>query len=395
MSILLVILGIVLFIGLVIVHEFGHFVAARKSGVDVEEFGIGFPPKAKTIAHKNGTEYTLNWLPLGGFVRLKGEHDSADEAGTFGAARLRDKVKIMLAGVFMNLVTAFLLLTLLALIGIPVLLSDPNTGENIQYTVASDTKIVSHDIFIGAVGEDSPAESSGLRRGDVVVGYANELCRDIGTCEYERFDTSAEFGEYTQSNAGERIHIIAESDNGLVIREMELRNTEEVEESIRIAKEQNNPKLIKGYSGATPVDYTIQRNTWSAPIVAAGLIKQMTQLTLSALGDLVVNLVKGDTKQATASVSGPVGIFVLIKDGSLLGFQFILMIIAVISLTLAIMNALPIPALDGGRLFVTLLFKALNKPLTKETEERIHGTGFMLLMALFILITIVDIRRFF
>ncbi len=395
MSILLVILGIVLFIGLVIVHEFGHFIAARKSRVEVEEFGIGFPPKAKTIARKNGTEYTLNWLPLGGFVRLKGEHDSADEAGTFGAARLRDKVKIMLAGVTMNLVTAFLLLTLLALVGIPVLLSDPKTGGNIQYTVASDTRVVRNQIFVGAVGEDSPAAQAGIKQRDVIKGYVDPTA----SCESQQciseFSNSQELVAFTEGNAGQSIGLAVEEQGNTVIKTVQLRSAEEVDTSRQQAEEQNDPSLAKGHLGVSPTDYTIQRSTWSAPIVAAGLIKQMTQLTLSALGDLVVNLVKGDTKQATASVAGPVGIFVLIKDGSLLGFQFILMIIAVISLTLAIMNALPIPALDGGRLFVTLLFKALNKPLTKETEERIHGTGFMLLMALFILITIVDIRRFF
>lgn len=107
------------------------------------------------------------------------------------------------------------------------------------------------------------------------------------------------------------------------------------------------------------------------------------------------NLFRGDTGKASEQVAGPVGIFVLLKDGSLLGYQFILMIIAIISLTLAIMNVLPIPALDGGRLFVTLLFRAVRKPLRPKVEEIIHGTGFALLMLLFILITVVDVKRFF
>src|SRR5690606_23109621 len=108
----------------------------------------------------------------------------------------------------------------------------------------------------------------------------------------------------------------------------------------------------------------------------------------------LVSLFQGDGAKASSQVAGPVGIFVILKDGSMLGYEFMLLIIAVISLTLAIMNALPIPALDGGRLFVTLLFRALRKPLNKRTEELIHGTGFMLLIGLFILITIVDVKRF-
>lgn len=129
-------MGLLLFVGLVVIHEWGHFIMARRGGVEVEEFGIGFPPKAKTIARKNGTEYTLNWLPLGGFVRLKGEHDSAKSKGSFGAAPLSTKIKIMLAGVVMNLFTAYAMLLLLALIGIPKLVDN-------QFTVASnETAIV-------------------------------------------------------------------------------------------------------------------------------------------------------------------------------------------------------------------------------------------------------------
>lgn len=395
MSILLVILGLILFICLVVVHEFGHFIAARRSGVEVEEFGIGFPPKAKTIARKNGTEYTLNWLPLGGFVRLKGEHDSADEAGTFGAARLRDKVKIMLAGVIMNLITAFILLTALAWIGMPVLLSDPATGENIQFTVASDTRVLDNKIYVGAIGEDSPAEQAGIERRDVIQGYVDPtaLCDGQEPCVTD-FENSQQLIEFTTANAGNQVGLLV-SNGESEIKNVQLRSIDEVEESRREAEVKNDPALIKGHLGVAPTDYTIQRSTWSAPVVAAGLIKQITSLTLDALGNMVVNLIKGDTRQATESVAGPVGIFVLIKDGSLLGLNFILFIIAIISLTLAIMNALPIPALDGGRLFVTLLFRLLNKPLTKEIEERIHGTGFVALMILFVLITIVDIRRFF
>src|SRR5690606_14888062 len=104
-------------------------------------------------------------------------------------------------------------------------------------------------------------------------------------------------------------------------------------------------------------EYTLTRSTWSAPIVAGGLIGQLTKLTLQGIGMALSSLFRGDTAQASQQVAGPVGIFVLIKDGSLLGFEFILLIIAVISLTLAIMNILPIPALDGGRLFIMLFFR--------------------------------------
>ncbi|HYF97207.1 MAG TPA: site-2 protease family protein, partial [Patescibacteria group bacterium] len=147
---------------------------------------------------------------------------------------------------------------------------------------------------------------------------------------------------------------------------------------------------ISGRSGLE-----VQRSTWSSPIVAAGLIKQFSELTFKGLGTAVSSLFQGDTQKASEQVSGPVGIFYILKEGGKLGISFVLMIIAIISLTLALINVLPIPALDGGRLFVTLLFRAIRKPLSKNTEELIHGSGFAFLMLIFVLVTIVDVRRFF
>src|ERR1700733_8983480 len=110
-------LGIILFISLVLVHEWGHFIVARRNGVDVEEFGLGFPPKAWSRKLKSGMRLSLNVLPLGGFVKMKGEHDYDTNKGSFGAASLWAKTKIMLAGVTMNLFAGLAILTLLALIG--------------------------------------------------------------------------------------------------------------------------------------------------------------------------------------------------------------------------------------------------------------------------------------
>jgi regulator of sigma E protease len=375
MSLVLLILGLFMFVGLVVVHEWGHFIAARRGGVEVEEFGIGFPPRAWSRKLKSGLLFTLNWLPLGGFVKLKGEHDSATSKGSFGAAPLGTKVKIMLAGVGMNLLTAYLILTFLALIGIPKII------EN-QYTVAKDTKVIRNDVLVGYVSEDSPAEKAGLKIQDKLISIENSA----GKKEY--IPSIEKLPEVTQQFAGQNVTLNIVRDGNSQKRSTTLRSANEVQAS-------RNSDSPKGYLGVSPTEYTIQRSTWSAPIVAAGLIKQFTEATLKGLGNLVANLFKGNASEATKQVSGPVGIFVILKDGSLLGIQFILMIIAIISLTLAIMNALPIPALDGGRLFVTLLFRAMKKPLSKEREEKIHGTGFAILMLIFVLITIVDVRRFF
>jgi regulator of sigma E protease len=374
MSLILLILGLLLFVGLVIVHEFGHFWTARRAKVEVEEFGIGFPPRAKVLKKRKGTLYTLNWLPLGGFVKLKGEHDADHEPGSFGAASLRAKIAIMVAGVVMNLVTAFILLTAVAWIGMPQLI------EN-QFTLNSDTKVTKQEVRVGYVEPDSPAAQAGLKVPDRLVA--------IGPSRAEKPITDAKnLPAVTEQFAGEKVIITYERDG----------SRRQASTSIRTEKEVNASKKTsdpKGYLGISPSEYVMQRSTWSAPIVAGGLIKQFTVETFKGLGHALSGLFRGDTAQATEQVSGPVGVFVVLRDGSLLGFQFILLVIAIISLTLAIMNILPIPALDGGRLFVTLFFHLLRKPLTKRTEDMIHGSGFVVLMVLFLLITIVDVRRFF
>jgi regulator of sigma E protease len=374
MSIFLLIAGLLLFVGLVVVHEIGHFIMARRGGVEVEEFGIGFPPKAKVLAKKHGTEYTLNWLPLGGFVRLKGEHDADKEKGSFGAAPLVTKVKIMVAGVVMNLATAFVVLTFVALAGMPQLLDN-------QFTVASDTKVTQQKLLVADVENDSPAQKAGLQVRDEIV----QIERD-GTVH--AVIAGEALPDVTRQFAGQEVKITYKRDGQVSIASTTLRTTDEVEAS----KSSSSPK---GYLGVSPSEYVLQRSTWSAPLVAAGLIKQFTVETFKGLGSALANVFRGEGGKASEQVSGPVGIFFILRSGSLMGYQFVLLIIAIISLTLAIMNILPIPALDGGRLFVTLIYRGLRKPLSERTEDLIHGTGFALLMVLFLLITVVDVKRFF
>src|SRR3989344_7663603 len=138
MQIAFFMLGFLLFVGLVLVHEWGHYLAAKRNGVKVEEFGLGFPPRAWGKKRSDGMILSLNWLPLGGFVKLRGEHDADKQKGSFGAARLGAKTKILLAGVTMNFLVGILMLTILALVGMPKLLTEQNVGQE-QFTVASDT----------------------------------------------------------------------------------------------------------------------------------------------------------------------------------------------------------------------------------------------------------------
>ncbi len=370
----LLILGLILFIGLVVVHEFGHFLTARRNGVEVEEFGIGFPPRIWGKKTKGGFDFTINWLPLGGFVKLKGESDAAKEKGSLGAATTWVKAKIMLAGVGMNLLMAFLLLTLLALVGIPKIIDN-------QFTVKSDTKTVRNDVLVGTVESGSPAAKAGIVQRDKIEA--------IGTPGHVQTVKSADsLPTMTESLAGKQVVIRYGHNNKQYSKTITLLSKVEVDAS-------KNSKTPKGYLGIVPTELTLTRSTWSAPLVGAGLIGQFTAATFQGLGTVISAVFQGDGHKAAAQVSGPVGIFVLLKDGSLMGYQFMLMIIAIISLTLAIMNVLPIPALDGGRLFMILLSRLFGKQMSQEMEERIVGASFLFLMFIIILITIVDVKRFF
>lgn len=370
----LVVLGIVLFVCLVVVHEFGHFIAARRNGVDAEEFGLGFPPRAWSRKTKSGFIFSLNWLPVGGFVRLKGEHDADKGKGSFGAASLGAKAKIMLAGVFMNLLAAFVLLTILAAVGMPQLISN-------QFTIKSDTKTLKHEVLIAEVESNSPASRAGLAAQDQLVSlsYKNK------TYPISNANT---LPNLTKSLAGQTVAITYKVQGNLLTRDATLRTTKFVNNSLKHGQQ-------VGYLGISPTDYILSRSTWSSPVVAAGLMTQITALTFKGIGTAIAGLASGNTAKATSQVTGPVGIVILIKDGSLLGYQFVLLIVAIISLSLAIINVLPIPALDGGRVFFTFIPRLiLRKPLKQRTEEIINGIGLALLLVLIILISISDVNHY-
>ena len=362
MDILLLIVGLVLFVGLVVLHEFGHAIAARRNGVEVEEFGIGFPPRAWGKKLKNGTEFTLNWLPLGGFVKLKGEHDAARGPGTYGGATLWAKTKILLAGVFVNWVTAVIIFTVLALIGMPKIL--PN-----QFTVANDVSYSTKAVRAGSVVQDGPAAKAGVQSGDSLVEFAGQ-----------KVNSADQFKQLTSENAGKTV---------------ELKYTHEEQQKTTMVSLNSQNNEGKGYIGLGVGDEAVQRSTWSAPIVGVGVTLQFTYETFKGLFGTIGNLFTAQFSQAGAAVTGPVGIFMILSSSAQDGIVPILFLIGVISLTLAVMNLLPIPALDGGRLFVTLLFRAMKKPLTKEREEAIQGTGMLALLGLMLLITILDVNRFF
>ncbi|HSW78989.1 MAG TPA: M50 family metallopeptidase [Candidatus Babeliales bacterium] len=395
MQIFIFVLGLVLFIGLVLVHEWGHFISARRNGVDVEEFGLGFPPSAWSKKLKSGMTLSLNLLPLGGFVKLKGENDSDKRKGSFGAATLGSKSKILLAGVFMNLVVGLVALTALAWIGMPKLLTQDSVGQN-QFTVASDTHVINQKVIVGPVQPGSPAAKAGLRSTDSLVSISNGQ-------QVRKIATTKDIHGATGAFAGQEVTIVFKRNGQSQAVKTTLLSKRAVQDSLKT----NSPK---GYLGIIPTGLEIQRSSWSAPVVAIGLTGQIFKLTFQGLGHAVAGLgstiaggitgnhaarVNGQD-QATSQVGGPVAIGVALWDYGSLGFNFMLFLIALISLTLALMNILPIPALDGGRLAMILISHGIfRRSLSRAAEERIVGISFAFLLVLIGLITVVDVKRFF
>ncbi len=378
-----ILLGIIVLTILVVIHELGHALVARRFGVVVEEFGVGFPPRAwgKKLANSflgKHVLYSVNWLPLGGFVKLQGEHDSAIGKGDYGAVSFWKKTQILLAGVVMNWLTAALLLSILAAIGMPKIL------EN-QFTVPGDTVTMNQPVELVAVTPGLPADQAGLQQGD-------KLLRVNGA----PLASATDLVQLTKDNKGKSLKVIYSRAN------------KEHETSVTLRANNDDHK---GYLGASPAQQELIKASWSAPIVGICTTAQMSWVTLQGLGNMVGDTVSGLTmklsgnkaEQASAdrklagvgdNVAGPVGIFgVIFPAAQKAGATHVMMLAAIISLTLAVMNILPIPALDGGRWFVTALFRLMKKPLSKEREEKIHGTGFMILMLLVMVITVADIGK--
>ncbi len=370
-----VIVGLLALTFLVVVHELGHAISARRNDVVVEEFGIGFPPRAWSKKLKNKILLSINWLPLGGFVKLQGEYDEADKKGDYGAANYWVKTKILLAGVFINWLTAAVLLTVLAVTGLPQMISN-------QFSVEGDTKTYYQPVQLGALSADFPAAQAGLQSRDTILRFAGQEVK-----------TTQAFIDLTREYKGQEVEVVYKRDGSEATTDVKLKDEG------------------KTLFGASIVQPTQTRSTWSAPIVGVGTAGQLTWETLKGIGGLVGNLVNGVALQlvgndeqrkagsdevaaAGDSVAGPVGILgVIFPAAQQAGLTTLVMLISVISIALAVMNVLPIPALDGGRWFTMTIFRVFKKKLTKEREEKIQATGFLILMALVVLVTVADVGK--
>lgn len=381
-----IIIGLISLTFLVALHELGHALAAKKNGVKLKEYAIGFPPRIRSFKAKTdkilpkGTKISIGAIPLGGFVRLQGEHDSDSKKGDYGAASFWGKTQILFAGVAMNWLVAFVIFTILAIFGMPKLL--PN-----QFYLSSDVKLSGGGVQVSVISKDSPAEKAGLNKNDTLLEFNGQ-----------KVENSTKIRQDLKNNAGKTVSLKIS------------RNGKEISKSVKLNEKGNN-----GFLGAVLSDGMQKiHSTWSAPIVGLGTTAQFTGETFKGVGELFVNFFGGifekvipnsdsqknantQLSKAGESVSGPVmvigGIFPNIVS---MGMDMILMLTAIISISLACMNVLPIPALDGGRWFMTFIFRVLlKKPLPKETEENINGWSFLALMGLSVLIIVLDFTKIF
>ena len=381
-----IIIGLISLTFLLALHELGHALAAKKNGVKLKEYAIGFPPRIKSFKAKTdkilpkGTKISIGAIPLGGFVQLQGEHDSDSKKSDYGAASFWGKTQILFAGVAMNWLVAFVIFTILAFFGMPKLL--PN-----QFYLSSDAKISGGGVQVSAISKNSPAEKAGLNKNDTLLEFNGQ-----------KVENSTKTRQDLKNNAGKTVSLKIS------------RNGKEISKSVKLNEKGNN-----GFLGAVLSDGMQKiHSTWSAPIVGLGTTVQFTGETFKGVGELFINFFGGifekvipnsdSQKNANTqlskvgeSVSGPVmvigGIFPNIVS---MGLDMILMLTAIISISLACMNVLPIPALDGGRWFMTFIFRALlKKPLSKELEENINGWSFIILMGLSVLVIILDFGKIF
>jgi regulator of sigma E protease len=365
---LVIILIVLLFASLVILHEWGHFVSAKRNGVEVEEFGLGFPPRLWSRKVR-GTLYSINLLPLGGFVRLKDEDGGDGAPGTFAGARFGVKAKVLLAGVGMNLITAFVLLYGLCVIGLPAL------GGGFEPRFLQSTYAQPKQLILAEVEAGSPAAKAGLARGDYIL-----------SADGTKLETDNALRSFTKDHAGREVmlHVRSKDD----------------ERDVRVQLREPNTK--QGYLGVVSQQVYKLRYDPLRAVVAAGYITGALFVAtivgvlelLVHIPALLVGLFSSSVPQAAQTASGPLGIIFILKSISSLGLSYIFLFMANIAVALAAFNVLPLPALDGGRLAVIAVQRVTGRRISADTEAKIHGIGFMVLIGLMVLISVYDLRKY-
>ncbi len=348
---------------LVFVHELGHFLVAKWTGMRVDEFAIGFPPKI--FAKKVGeTVYSINLIPLGGFVKIYGENPN-DEPQTEGEVGFLDKPKlsrfaVLSAGVLFNFIFAWFILSIVFMAGFPSPATTQTQLENARTTIIS-------------VQHDSPAAIAGIKEGDVVTGVS------LAGAPPGLLHTN-DLIDYIESNQDSTITFDVQ------------RGKEALQFNITPLEGIVPGKKAIGVSFA---DLVIERISFFKAIyrgytTSVSLVGQIA----TGMVDFFVDAFSGD-KDALSQVAGPVGIAGMVSDASKVGFSQLALFTAVISLNLAVLNLIPFPALDGGQIVFVLIEAVTRKKINPKVVAAINLVGFALLMLLMLVVTFGDIVKLF
>ncbi len=391
--VLSVLIAIFLLGFLIFIHEFGHFIVAKREGMRVDEFGFGFPPRIfgfqflrekaagtsrrkrfifgpKNPAGKLGDEnfepstiYSLNLIPFGGLVRILGEEGDSEEKApnSFYSKSIWARTKVVLAGVAMFWVMAYFILVFSHILGIPTAITDNDKNQNAK-------------VQILYVNKNSPAEKSGFKAGDVVLSFK------LGE-EIIKINTVEELQNSTKKYAEQEVLLEV------------LRGKENLQISVVPRK---NPPSGEGPMGVAPARVAIIKYPWHESFWRAGYqVFNFTWFYITALGKMFFNLL-ATGKAVGGEPAGPVGIIYFTMQAFQLGLSYFLNFLFSISIALAVCNLLPIPSVDGGKLLFLIIEKIKGSPVKARTEILITNITFLILIMLMIFITIkFDIPRFF
>jgi regulator of sigma E protease len=354
---------------LVLLHELGHFTAARRAGVIVEEFGFGLPPRAKTLFKRGGTLFSLNWIPFGGFVRLKGENAATERErtapGSFGSASYPARVLILTAGVLMNLLFALVIFTIGFSAGrwIPTYIS----FDEMKSAAARGDISMTPTVLVDEVVADGGAARAGVPPQSLLIKVDGKPVSDpteVATLQVGKSRVS--YTVLTGKDYSETKTFtvpVSKGRTGVALRTY-IRNLSAPNRSIGDA-------LLLSL-----------REAWV-----------MMVQTIRGIGKLFLSLAQ--TGRVPEGITGIVGIAQLTHGAVQQGFMVYLRLVALLSLSLAVLNILPLPALDGGRLLFVLVELIRRRPANRRFEVTTNAVGFAFLILLILLITYHDIVRLF
>ncbi len=362
---IIIILVFILILGVLIFsHELGHFLVARRNGIKASEFGFGFPPRIVGFFKANGkwkfvwgnreveagdTVYSINWIPMGGFVKIKGENgEGKNEKDSFASKKPWTRVKVLAAGVVMNFILAWFLYSVGYIVGNPEAVEN---GESIQ---------------IINVVEKSPASSMGLKPGDEI--FKTQTLPNGSTLQISNVE---DVQNYVSSFKGQEVNL-------------KIKRGKETLDLSGVPRV--NAPEGQGSLGIELAQVSIVKYPWyQAPWLGLLKLKDVFLAIFVILFEALKSLVMWKTP-AGLEIAGPVKIFNLTGDFVRLGYVYVIQFAALLSVNLGIMNALPIPALDGGRILFIIIEKIKGSPVKEKTEQLLHGVGFFILIMLMIFI---------